>query len=501
MMLFGLKNTGATYMRAMTNIFHDMIHKKIEVYVDDITIKSKKSTDHIADLRKFFDRLWRIKEYLSTPPVLVPPELDRPLLLYLSVLDGDFGCVLGQHDETGRKEHAIYYLSKKFTPYEARVDSLKYIFQKSIPIGKLAKWQILLSEFDIIYVSQKAVKGKALADHLAETSVGGEYEPLKIYFPDEEVSFIGEDIAEAYDGWRMFFDVATKFKGVGIGAVLVSKIGQHYPISAKLRFSCTNNMAEYEACILGINLAIDINIQELLVIGDSDLLIHQVQGEWATKNTKILPYLYRVQEMMKRLTKIEFRHVPRIQNEFADALATLSSMIQHPNNNFIDPISVRIHNYPAFCAHIEEEADGNPWFDDIKEYLATGEYPDHANHTKKCTLRRLSNHFFQSEGILYRRTPDIGLLRCGRQGSIQTAQRDTLWNLRTTHEWFSFSQEDTEGKLLLDDYGNRLHQVEIPSLRIIQEAELSDAEWIRSRYEQLALIDGKRMNAVCHGQL
>ncbi|XP_070040065.1 uncharacterized protein [Nicotiana tomentosiformis] len=44
-------------------------------------------------------------------------------------------------------------------------------------------------------------------------------------------------------------------------------------------------------------------------------------------------------------------------------------------------------------------------------------------------------------------------------------------------------------------------EVEIPSLRIIQEAKLSDAEWVRSRYEQLALIDGKRMNAVCHGQL
>ncbi|XP_070004703.1 uncharacterized protein [Nicotiana sylvestris] len=44
-------------------------------------------------------------------------------------------------------------------------------------------------------------------------------------------------------------------------------------------------------------------------------------------------------------------------------------------------------------------------------------------------------------------------------------------------------------------------EVEIPSWRIIQEAELSDAEWIRNRYEKLALIDGKRMNAVCHGQL
>ncbi|XP_070013188.1 uncharacterized protein [Nicotiana sylvestris] len=44
-------------------------------------------------------------------------------------------------------------------------------------------------------------------------------------------------------------------------------------------------------------------------------------------------------------------------------------------------------------------------------------------------------------------------------------------------------------------------EVEIPSLRIIQEADLDDTEWVKSRYEQLALIDGKRMNAVCHGQL
>ncbi|XP_070047046.1 uncharacterized protein [Nicotiana tomentosiformis] len=207
------------------------------------------------------------------------------------------------------------------------MDPLKYIFQKPMPTEKLAKWQILLSEFDIIYVTQKAVKGQALADHLAENPLDGEYEPLKKYFPDEEVSFVGEDITEAYDGWRMFFDGAANFKGVGIGVVLVSETGQHYLVSARLRFSCTNNMAEYEACILGLRLAIDMNIQELLAIGDSDLLVHQVSREWAIKNTKILPYMYYVHKLMKRFTKIEFKHVPRIQNEFADALATLSSMI------------------------------------------------------------------------------------------------------------------------------------------------------------------------------
>ncbi|XP_070034210.1 uncharacterized protein [Nicotiana tomentosiformis] len=323
-------------------------------------------------MQKAFDK---IKEYLSKLPMLVLPEPGRPLLLYLSMLIGAFGCVLRQHDETVRKVQAKFYLSKKFTPYEARysllertccaltwiaqklrhyfcayttyhisrMDPLRYIFQKPpMPTGKLEKWQILLSEFDIIYVTQKAIKGQELDDHLAENPVDGEYKPLNMYFPDDEVSFVGEDIAETYEYWRIFFDGAANFEGVGIRAVLVSETSQHYPVSTKLRFPCTNNIAEYEAYILGLRLAIDMNVQKLLVIGDSDLLVHQILGEWATKNTKILPYLHCVQELIKRFTNIEFKHVPRIQNEFADALATLSSMIQHPNKNFIDPIPIEI---------------------------------------------------------------------------------------------------------------------------------------------------------------
>ena len=50
----------------------------------------------------------RIKEYLQEPPILIPPVEGRPLILYLTVLDNSMGCVLGQHDESGRKEHAIY---------------------------------------------------------------------------------------------------------------------------------------------------------------------------------------------------------------------------------------------------------------------------------------------------------------------------------------------------------------------------------------------------------
>ncbi|XP_070031165.1 uncharacterized protein [Nicotiana tomentosiformis] len=190
-------------------------------------LRKDTKTGWTEECQKAFDK---IKEYLSKPPVLVPLEPGRPLLLYFSVLDGSFGYVMGQHDETRIKEQAIYYLSKKFTPYKvwysllectccvmiwiaqtlrhafyayttyliSRMDPL--IFQKPMPTGKLAKWKILLSEYDIVYVIQKEVIGQTLADHLAESPVDGEYEPLKMYFFDEEVSFMGKEITEAYNG-------------------------------------------------------------------------------------------------------------------------------------------------------------------------------------------------------------------------------------------------------------------------------------------------------------
>ena len=55
-MLFGLKNAGATYQRTMTTIFHEMMHRELEDYVDDIVVKSKRREDHVQILRKVFER-------------------------------------------------------------------------------------------------------------------------------------------------------------------------------------------------------------------------------------------------------------------------------------------------------------------------------------------------------------------------------------------------------------------------------------------------------------
>ncbi|XP_075088342.1 uncharacterized protein LOC142170348 [Nicotiana tabacum] len=137
-------------------------------------------------------------------------------------------------------------------------------------------------------------------------------------------------------------------------------------------------MAEYKACIL--RMVVDMNIKEFLVIGDSDLLIHLVQGKWSTKNVKILSYLHCVKELCKKFTKIEFKHVPKIQNEFVDTLATLSSMIQCPDKNYINPIKVEIRDQHAYCFHVNEEPDGKPWYHDIKRFLVTREYPENATN-------------------------------------------------------------------------------------------------------------------------
>nr|XP_009623560.1 uncharacterized protein LOC104114751 [Nicotiana tomentosiformis] len=385
----------------------------------------------------------KIKEYWSNPSVLVPPEPGRPLFLYLTVLENSFGCVLGQHDMTGKREQAIYYLSKKFTSYEAkytllertccaltwvtqklshyllvyttylitRMDPLKNIFQKPMPTGRLAKWQILLSEFDIVYVTRMTMKAQALADYLAENPVDDEYQPLSTYFPDEEVNSV-EVIPEDSNAWKMFFDGAVNAKGTGIGAILISPTGQHYPATGRLRFFCTNNTAEYEACIMGMNMAVDLDVEELLIMGDSDFIIRQAQGECETRDIKLIPYMQHVEDLSKWFKSVEFRYNPQFHNELADALATLASMLSYPGNVHIDSLEIQIRERHGYCNVVEIEPGGQPWYHDIKRFLKIKEYPVQANGDQKRTIRRLANGFFFSEEVLYKRTPDRNLLRC-----------------------------------------------------------------------------------------
>nr|XP_009784732.1 PREDICTED: uncharacterized protein LOC104233114 [Nicotiana sylvestris] len=239
-----------------------------------------------------------------------------------------------------------------------------------------------------------------------------EYMPLSTYFPDEEVNSIEEVVPNDQPVWKMYFDGAVNIKGVGIGAILILPIGYHYPTMARLRFFCTNNMAEYESCIIGLKMAIDLDVHELLVMGDSDLLIRQAQGEWETRDIMLIPYRQCMQDLSKRFKSIEFRYIPRFHNELADALATLASMLPYPGNTHIDPLEIQVRNQHGYCNTIETEPNGEPWYHDIKRFLKIREYPEHAKGDQKRTIRRLVGGFFLNGEILYKRTPDLNLLRC-----------------------------------------------------------------------------------------
>ncbi|XP_060216587.1 uncharacterized protein LOC132644056 [Lycium barbarum] len=409
-------------------------------------------------------------------------------------------------------------------------------------------------------------------------------------------------------------------------------------------------MAEYETCIVGLHLALDMDMRNLHVIGDSDLLIHQIREQWATKIEKIIPYVGLVQRLADQFQEVKFKHIPRTQNEFANDLATIASMVQHPDSKYIDPIRVEIRGQRAHYAFVEAEIDGKPWYVDIKMYLEKGEYPEGITINQKKTITKLANGFFLNKNVLYKRTLDLGLLRyvdfveatrlieevhvgicyphmngfvlakkilrigyywmtmendcskfihkcqkCQIHGDlikVPPTKLDvvtspwlfTSWGMdvigpiepavsnkhhfilvaidyftnhlmkeiyaqfRITHRNSTVYRPQMNGAIeaanknikkilrkMIDNnkdwhkqlphallgyritartsmgttpympvYGTEAvipAEVEIPSLRIIQETELDDAEWICKRHEQLAFLDEKRMIAVCHGLL
>ena len=92
----------------------------------------------------------------------------------------------------------------------------------------------------------------------------------------------------------MYFDGAANHSGYGISVLLISPHGDHIPRSVRLAFSnqhlATNNIVEYEACILGLETALELGIRQMEVFGDSNLVLRQIQGEWKTRDVKLRPY-------------------------------------------------------------------------------------------------------------------------------------------------------------------------------------------------------------------
>ena len=126
----------------------------------------------------------------------------------------------------------------------------------------------------------------------------------------------------------MYFDGASNALGCGVGTELISPEGNHCPFTAKLSFHCTNNMAEYEACVIGLQAVMKKKIKKLTVYGDSALVICQLNGEWETRDSKLVPYQEFIKGLIEQFEEITLKHLPREENYLADALATLDTMFK-----------------------------------------------------------------------------------------------------------------------------------------------------------------------------
>ncbi|XP_050908776.1 uncharacterized protein LOC127122496 [Lathyrus oleraceus] len=163
----------------------------------------------------------------------------------------------------------------------------------------------------------------------------------------------------------MVFDGASNAHGNGVGAVITSLTNFHLPFTARLCFEYTNNIAEYEACIFGIEADIDLRIKILEVYVDSALVIIQVKGDWDTRYNKLIPYKKHVFKLVTYFNEMTFHHIPREENHLADALATMSSMFKVKWMNKASSFHLNYLEEPSYCLAAEDEADGHPWFYDI----------------------------------------------------------------------------------------------------------------------------------------
>ncbi|KAL0291272.1 UNVERIFIED_CONTAM: hypothetical protein Scaly_2643800 [Sesamum calycinum] len=212
----------------------------------------------------------------------------RPLILYVAAQERSVGILLAQKNDEG-KENALYYLSRTMTPNELNIhllkscaNPLKYVMAKPVLSDRLARWYLQLQQFEITYVPQKAVKGQVLADFLADHPMPAEWE-LSDDLPDEDVLVI-----EVTPPWKMYFDGASHKEGAGAGVVFVTSEGEVLPYSFTLTQNCSNNVAEYQALILGLEIAVDAKQLPSKVYGDSQLVVNQLLGLYEVK--KLLPY-------------------------------------------------------------------------------------------------------------------------------------------------------------------------------------------------------------------
>ncbi|XP_057720073.1 uncharacterized protein LOC130934527 [Arachis stenosperma] len=397
------------------------------------TIKKKNKFEWNDDCEKAFSKL---KTTLSQPPILQKPLQREHLFLYLSVTDWAISSALVT--ERNKVQHPVYFVSKtlqhaelnhpwieklalalifsarRLRPYfqshviHVRTDHpLRQVLHKPEIAGRLIKWAVELSEFDIRYQSRGPIKSQFLADFIAELTVPSE-----------------EDHAKQ---WILYVDGSSNNGGCGAGIRLEADDGFILEHSIHFAFKASNNQSEYEALLVGLRLCLDLQISAIKVYCDSLLVVQQVNDLFPVKDPLLSKYSLLVKQLTKKFFKFEIEHIPREQNQRADILSKLDST----QSDLSTLQQFTITSPTVTLANVLGVSQVTDWRNDFIHYLQTGNTPEGVENDKK--FRRQASYFTIINGALYRRGYTRPLLKCLNKSEADIALAEAHEGICGTH--------------------------------------------------------------------
>ncbi|KAK1609709.1 hypothetical protein QYE76_033382 [Lolium multiflorum] len=189
-------NPGSTYQRTMQRCLKDQIGRNVHAYVDDIAVMTRKGSDLISDLTETFENLRRYKMMLN------------PLKCVFGVPAGKLlGFIVSHRGIEGSRKLRHYFQEHLVTVVSKA--PLSTIIKNSDATGRVAKWGIEHSAFDINYEARTMIKSQVLADFIADWTEAPEGTPV----PEPEA-------------WVMHFDESKQHQGSGAGVTLKSPTGE-----------------------------------------------------------------------------------------------------------------------------------------------------------------------------------------------------------------------------------------------------------------------------------
>ncbi|XP_006605138.1 uncharacterized protein [Glycine max] len=309
---------------------------KAQIFSPLLRLKKDEPFKWNEEHQKAFDE---IKEYLIKPPVLMPPSRNKSMKLYIAASDKTIASMLAQEDDDGI-EHAIYYLSRVLNDAETRYtaieklclclyfscaklkqyikpvdvyvyshyDIIKHMLSKPILHSRIGKWALALTEYSLTYKPLKSVKGQIVADFIVDHSV--------IEMPQDYVDT---------EPWILYFDGSKHKHGTGIGVLIISPNRVPTKFKYKIKGLCSNNEAEYEALITGLEILISLGARNVNIRGDSELVLRQLTQEYKCVNEHLAKYFVIASSLLNHFDYINIEHIPRQENREANDLAQIAS--------------------------------------------------------------------------------------------------------------------------------------------------------------------------------